>query len=48
MTCEIISTGGKAGNAVLLNDHYLFDCGVAYGKLKRHLKQIKLVFLTFL
>ena len=46
MTCEIISTGGKAGNAVLLNDHYLFDCGVAYGKLKRHLKQIKLVFLT--
>lgn len=46
MTCEIISTGGKAGNAVLLNGHYLFDCGVPYGRLKKHLKKIKMVFLT--
>lgn len=46
MTCEIISTGGKAGNAVLLNDHYLFDCGVPFERLKPYLKKIKLVFLT--
>lgn len=46
MTCEVISTGGKAGNAVLLNDHYLFDCGVPYGRLKPYLKRIKMVFLT--
>ena len=46
MNCEIISTGGKAGNAVLLNNHYLFDCGVPYGKLRPYLKRIKMVFLT--
>lgn len=45
MTCDIISTGGK-GNAVLLNKHYLFDCGVSYGKLRPYLKQIRMVFLT--
>lgn len=46
MTCEIISTGGKAGNAVLVNGQYLFDCGVPFGRLKPYLKRIKLVFLT--
>lgn len=46
MTCEVISTGGKKGNAVLLNRHYLFDCGVPFGKLKPYLKHIKIVFLT--
>lgn len=46
MTCDIISTGGKAGNAVLLNNHYLFDCGIPYSRLKPYLKKIKMVFLT--
>lgn len=46
MTCEVISTGGKKGNAVLLNGCYLFDCGVPFGKLKPFLKRIRLVFLT--
>lgn len=46
MTCDVISTGGKAGNAVLLNGYYLFDCGISYGRLKKHLKHIKLIFLT--
>ena len=46
MTCEIISTGGKAGNAVLLNGRYLFDCGISYSRLKPYAKQIRLVFLT--
>lgn len=45
MTCEIIATGSK-GNAVLLNGKYLFDLGVSYNKLKKHLKNIKVVFLT--
>lgn len=46
MTCEVISTGAKNGNAVLLNGSYLFDCGVPFGKLKPYLKRIRLVFLT--
>lgn len=46
MTCEVISTGGSKGNAVLLNGHYLFDCGVTFHKLKPYLDRIKMVFLT--
>lgn len=46
MNCEIISTGGKTGNAVLLNGCLLFDCGVSWNKLKDYAKQISLVFLT--
>lgn len=48
MTCEVISTGGSNGNAVLLNGCLLFDCGVPFGKLKPYLKQIRIVFLTHL
>ena len=46
MTCEIISTGGKTGNAVLLNGCLLFDCGIPWSKLEPYAKQISLVFLT--
>ena len=46
MTCEIISTGGKAGNAVLLNGCLLFDCGISWRKLEPYSKQIRFVFLT--
>lgn len=46
MTCEIISTGGKTGNAVLLNGCLLFDCGISWKKLQPYAKQISLVFLT--
>lgn len=46
MTCEIISTGSKHGNAVLLNGSLLFDCGVSFQKLSPYLKQISIVFLT--
>lgn len=46
MTCEIISTGGKAGNAVLLNGSLLFDCGISWNRLKPYAKQISFVFLT--
>lgn len=46
MTCEIISTGAKTGNAVLLNGCLLFDCGISWNRLKDYAKQISLVFLT--
>lgn len=46
MTCEIISTGGKAGNAVLLNGSLLFDCGISWNRLEPYAKEISLVFLT--
>lgn len=46
MTCEIISTGGKAGNAVLLNGCLLFDCGIPYSRLQPYITQITTVFLT--
>ena len=46
MTCEIISTGGKVGNAVLLNGCLLFDCGIPWLRLKPYAKQISFVFLT--
>lgn len=46
ISCEVISTGGGPGNAVLVNGTYLFDCGVRFAKLKPYLKQISIVFLT--
>ena len=46
MTCEIVSTGAKTGNAVLLNGCLLFDCGISWNRLKEYAKQISLVFLT--
>lgn len=46
MNCEIISTGGTNGNAVLLNGCLLFDCGVSWSRLQPYAKDISLVFLT--
>lgn len=46
MECEVISTGSKNGNAVLLNGCLLFDCGISYKKLLPYFKQISFVFLT--
>lgn len=46
LTCEIISTGSRNGNAVLLNGAYLFDCGIGYNRLKPYLKDVRIVFLT--
>lgn len=45
MTYNIISTGSK-GNAVVINDQILIDCGVPYKLLKITLKNLKLVLLT--
>lgn len=43
MNYEVISTGSK-GNALLIENEILIDCGVSYRKLKE--KSIKLILLT--
>ena len=45
MEFKIISTGSK-GNAVILNDEILIDCGVPYKAIKPYVKGLKLVLLT--
>lgn len=42
---EIISTGSK-GNAVVLNQFILIDCGVPFKALRDHYRNLKLVLLT--
>lgn len=45
VTYTIISTGSQ-GNAVLINDSVLIDCGVPYKAVKSYVSSIKLVLLT--
>lgn len=45
MTYNVISTGSK-GNAVVINDRILIDCGVPYRLLEPVAKALKLVLLT--
>lgn len=45
MRYNIISTGSK-GNAVVINDRILIDCGVPYKLLEPHTKPLQLVLLT--
>lgn len=45
MTYEILSTGSK-GNATIVNDYLLLDCGISYKKLKKYLKKVKVVFIS--
>lgn len=42
---KIISTGSK-GNAILLGNGILLDCGVSFKTMKPYLKDIKLVFIS--
>lgn len=42
---DIISTGSQ-GNAVIINDIVLIDCGVSYKMLKPYVDNLKLVLLT--
>lgn len=42
---EIISTGSK-GNAVVINDRILIDCGVPYKMIEKNVKLLSLVLLT--
>ena len=45
MTFDVIATG-SAGNAVVLNDTILIDCGVPFKKLEHVKDDLKLVLLT--
>ncbi len=45
MEYNIISTGSH-GNAVVLNDYVLIDCGVPFKSLKNVFKNLKIVLLT--
>lgn len=42
---DIISSGSK-GNAVVINDSILIDCGVSLAALKPYIKNLRLVLLT--
>lgn len=42
---KIIQTGSD-GNAVIINDFLLIDCGVSFKKIKPHAKKLKIVLLT--
>lgn len=45
MKYNIIGSSSK-GNAIVLEDVFLLDCGVSYTKLKPYLKDIKLIFVS--
>ena len=45
MNYNIIGSSSK-GNSIILEDILLLDCGVTYKKLKKYLKNIKLIFIS--
>lgn len=45
MNYKIINSGSD-GNAVIVNDVILIDCGVSYKKLKNYINNLKIVLLT--
>lgn len=45
MIYKIISTGSK-GNAVVINENILIDCGVSYKMLNNDVESLKLILLT--
>lgn len=49
MDCRVkytIISSGSQGNAVILNDFVLVDCGVPYKQIAPYVSQLKLVLLT--
>lgn len=47
VTYNIISSSSK-GNAILVNNYMLIDCGVSFKKIKPYLNGIKVICLTHL
>lgn len=45
MKYNIIGSSSK-GNAIIIEDKILLDCGVSYTKIKQYLKEIKLIFIS--
>ena len=47
MHYKVISTGSK-GNAVVINENILIDCGVSYKAISEHVSKLAIVLLTHL
>lgn len=45
MKYEIIESSSK-GNAIIVDNKLLLDCGTSYAKIKNFLKNIKLIFIS--
>lgn len=45
MKYEIINSGSD-GNAIVLNDEILLDCGVSYKKIEPYVKKLKIVCIS--
>lgn len=45
MRYNIINSNSK-GNAIVLEDVILLDCGLSYARIKKHLNKIKLIFIS--
>ena len=41
-----IIESGSSGNAILVEGFFLLDCGLSYKKLKKYMKDIKLIFVS--
>lgn len=45
MNYEIINSGSD-GNCIIVNKVFMLDCGISYSKIKKYLKNIKLIFIS--
>ena len=45
MRYNIVGSSSK-GNAIVVEDILLLDCGISYKKLKNFLKKIKIIFIS--
>ena len=45
MNYNIIESGSK-GNCIIIENILMLDCGVSYAKIKKYLKDIKLIFIS--
>lgn len=45
MTYDVIATG-SSGNAVVINEKIMIDCGVPFSRIRPHMKDLQLVLLT--
>lgn len=45
MKYEIVGTG-SSGNCIIINDNIMLDCGLPYKKIKKYLKDIKMIFIS--
>jgi len=43
-----IISSSSSGNALILNDCVMIDCGVSYSKIKQYIRDIKIILLTHL